>query len=59
AGSDALATAEVFLHLLSRFEEQGVTDLAAARKFQFFEPQERNITDQTEAAPLLPLVPGF
>jgi len=34
AGSDALATAEVFLHLLTRLEENGVKDLAAARKFQ-------------------------
>ena len=33
AGSDALATAEVFLHLLTRLEENGVKDLAAARKF--------------------------
>ena len=41
AGSDALATAEVFLHLLSRFEDHGVTDLATARRFQFFEPPDR------------------
>jgi DNA polymerase III epsilon subunit family exonuclease len=59
AGSDALATAEVFLHLLSRFKEQGVTDLAAARKFQFFEVQKRDDANETEAPPLLPLVPGF
>jgi DNA polymerase III subunit epsilon len=59
AGSDALATAEVFLHLLLRFEEQGVTDLAAARKFQFFEVQKPDDTTAPEAAPLLPLVPGF
>jgi DNA polymerase III epsilon subunit family exonuclease len=59
AGSDALATAEVFLHLLTRFEEQGVTDLAAARKFQVFEVQKPDDTTATEAAPLLPLVPGF
>lgn len=58
AGSDALATAEVFLHLLSRFEEHGVADLAAARKFQFLEVQPPE--DQTTAAePLLPLVAGF
>ncbi len=35
AGSDALATAEVFLHLLSRLEEHGIQDLASARKFEF------------------------
>jgi len=61
AGSDALATAEVFLHLLSRFEEHGVTDLATARRFQFFEPPDREAKsrDAEAAAPLLPLVPGF
>jgi DNA polymerase III epsilon subunit family exonuclease len=57
AGSDALATAEVFLHLLSRFEAHGVMDLASARKFQFFEPPEPD--ESIAAAPLLPLVPGF
>src|SRR5688572_3085749 len=35
AGSDALATAEVFLHLLSRLDEHGIQDLASARKFEF------------------------
>ena len=61
AGSDALATAEVFLHLLSRFEDHGVTDLAAARRFQFFEPpaHEAKSRESETAAPLLPLVPGF
>lgn len=60
AGSDALATAEVFLHLLSRFEDHGVTDLGAARKFQFFEPPDREAKSRAaDAAPLLPLVPGF
>jgi DNA polymerase III epsilon subunit family exonuclease len=34
AGSDALATAEIFLLLLSRLEEHGVRDLASARIFQ-------------------------
>jgi DNA polymerase III epsilon subunit family exonuclease len=34
AGSDALATAEIFLLLLTRLEEQGVRDLASARIFQ-------------------------
>ena len=38
AGSDALATAEIFLLLLSKLEEEhGVKDLAAARNFQFIE----------------------
>jgi DNA polymerase-3 subunit alpha (Gram-positive type) len=61
AGSDALATAEVFLHLLSRFEDHGVTDLATARRFQFYEPPDREAKprDTEAAAPLLPLVPGF
>ena len=36
AGSDALATAEIFLHLMTRMEEDhGVIDLAGARNFQF------------------------
>jgi DNA polymerase III epsilon subunit family exonuclease len=36
AGSDALATAEIFLRLLTEMEEtHGIKDLAAARKFQF------------------------
>jgi len=53
AGSDALATAEVFLHLLSRLEEHGIQDLASARKFEF--PPAK----PAEAGPqplLLPLV---
>jgi DNA polymerase III epsilon subunit family exonuclease len=59
AGSDALATAEVFLHLLSRFEDHGVVDLASARKFQYFNPQERDGRTNESVTPLLPLVPGF
>jgi DNA polymerase III epsilon subunit family exonuclease len=36
AGSDALATAEIFLFLLTKLEEKyGVKDLASARSFQF------------------------
>jgi DNA polymerase-3 subunit epsilon len=36
AGSDALATAEIFLLLLTALEEtHGIKDLAAARRFQF------------------------
>ncbi|MEJ7618814.1 MAG: exonuclease domain-containing protein [Pyrinomonadaceae bacterium] len=34
APSDALATAEVFLHMLSRLSEHGVTNLAQARRFK-------------------------
>lgn len=56
AFSDALATAEVFLHLLTRLGEHGVKDLATARNFQFLEPQ---VEEPTKATPLLPLVPGF
>jgi DNA polymerase III epsilon subunit family exonuclease len=40
AGSDALATAEMFLFLLTKLqEEHGVKNLAAARDFQFIEPK--------------------
>jgi DNA polymerase III epsilon subunit family exonuclease len=35
AGSDALATAEVFIRILGRLDEHGVKDFAAARSFQF------------------------
>ena len=35
AGSDALATAQIFLLLLSRMKERGIKDLAAARIFQY------------------------
>jgi DNA polymerase III epsilon subunit family exonuclease len=36
AGSDALATAEIFLRLMTEMEEtHGIKDLAAARSFQF------------------------
>jgi DNA polymerase III epsilon subunit family exonuclease len=60
AGSDALATAEVFLHLLSRFEDHGITDLAGARKFQFLDPRPQEATPEpVGTSPLLPLVPGF
>jgi DNA polymerase III epsilon subunit family exonuclease len=39
AGSDALATAEIFIFLLERLDAvHGVKDLAAARNFQFPEP---------------------
>jgi len=36
AGSDALATAEIFIRILTELEENhGIKDLAAARRFQF------------------------
>lgn len=56
AGSDALATAEIFLLLLSKLEEEhGIKDLATARNFQFIElkPAEQPLAEQT------PLIPGF
>jgi len=34
AAGDALATAEIFLHVLERLSEHGVRDLAAARQFR-------------------------
>lgn len=75
AGSDALATAEVFLHLLTRLKENGVEDLAGARRFQVPPPLAENLTvaenliepepattsksSQSEVTPLLPLVPSY
>ncbi len=54
AGSDALATAEIFLHLLDRLDERGVKDLAAARAYKFV---SETIEDaQTDLLPLLPVV---
>ena len=45
AGSDALATAEIFLLLLTELEETyGIKDLAAARNFQFPEIREQALT---------------
>lgn len=45
AGSDALATAEIFLVLLAKLEEtHGIKDLAAARNFQFPETGEPALT---------------
>jgi DNA polymerase III epsilon subunit family exonuclease len=56
AGSDALATAEVFIRILDRLDEHGVKDLAAARRFQL--PPLK----QAKSAPepqFLPLVSRF
>ena len=57
AGSDALATAEIFLFLLNKLEQDhGVKDLAGARSFQFTEPK----ADIPEPALVAtPLIPGF
>ncbi len=61
AGSDALATAEVFLRILERLDEHGVQDLAAVRRFQSPETKQTS-SKRTESCPesqLLPLVSGF
>ena len=56
AGSDALATAEIFLFLLTKLEEDhGVKDLVTARTFQFPEIKPATPSDQTE----LSLVPSL
>lgn len=55
AGSDALATAEIFLHLLDRLHERGVKDLAAARAYKFVPPEEPD-SSQPTLLPPLPLV---
>jgi DNA polymerase III epsilon subunit family exonuclease len=55
AGSDALATAEVFLHLMTRMEEEhGVTDLAAAKTFQFPELSRPVPSPKSSSATLAP-----
>jgi DNA polymerase III epsilon subunit family exonuclease len=59
AGSDALATAEVFLRILARLEEHGVRDLAAARSFLAADIQPVASRTKTPTPQLLPLVPGF
>jgi len=56
AGSDALATAEVFLRILERLAEHGVRDLATARTFQ---SPEVKPADSSSQSLLLPLVPSF
>jgi DNA polymerase III epsilon subunit family exonuclease len=59
AGSDALATAEVFIRILSQLEEHGVRDLAAARIFQspLLEPPAEKTT--SSRLQFLPSIPGF
>ncbi len=51
AFSDALATAEIFLHLLSRLKERGVNSFAAARSFQ--------AGDCTPTEKVMTLLPGL
>ena len=55
AGSDALATAEIFLHLLDRLHERGVKDLAAARAYKVI-PTDKSQSSQQTLLPELPLV---
>ena len=52
AGSDALATAEVFLHLLSRLSEDGVKDLASARQLELMELKPAETLATAEALPV-------
>jgi DNA polymerase III epsilon subunit family exonuclease len=59
AGSDALATAEVFLHLLTRLKDKGVVDLAGARQYQLPDLQDAApvaATDAEHSNSELPLV---
>ena len=52
AGSDALATAEIFIRLLSTFHDNGVRNLATARNFQLLPPP-------AEMTPLIAGLDGF
>ena len=49
AGSDALATAEVFIRILALLEENGVRDLATARSFE--SPPLEPISAQADSTP--------
>jgi DNA polymerase III epsilon subunit-like protein len=67
AGSDALATAEVFLHLLTRLKDNGVQDLAGARKLQAPEipelketlPDTQTTSSHSDEPALLPATLGL
>ena len=59
AGSDALATAEVFLRILALLEEHGVRDLAAARTFQSPALNQPDDPAEDREPLLLPLVSGL
>jgi DNA polymerase III epsilon subunit family exonuclease len=55
AGSDARATAEVFIHILARLGEHGVKDLAAARNFRsplLDAAAERDLAPKPQLLPL-------
>ena len=52
AGSDALATAEVFLHLLDRLAASGVKDLADARRYEATPLEKPDRMKQLELQPL-------
>ena len=56
AGSDALATAEVFLRILERLDEYGVRDLAAVRRFQSPDIKQKrgNRNESCQESQLLP-----
>jgi DNA polymerase III epsilon subunit family exonuclease len=56
AGSDALATAKIFLRILARLDEYGVRDLTAARSFQTPPVEESKLNPEPQ---LLPLVSSF
>lgn len=59
AGSDALATAKIFVFLLAKLEEEhGITDLASARNFQFPEAKPAEALSASATRPE-PLVPGL
>jgi DNA polymerase III epsilon subunit family exonuclease len=53
AGSDALATAEIFLHLLDRLAASGVKDLAAAHKYESMPIEKAVAAGESEPLPLL------
>jgi len=55
AGSDALATAEIFLHLLDRLRERGVKDLAAARAYKFVPAEDSELTQPILLPELRPI----
>ena len=59
AGSDALATAEVFIRLLARLDEHGVRDLAAARIFESPEFKTEGKESGSQPEPLLLPLVGF
>jgi len=59
AGSDALATAEVFIRILERLGEYGVRDLAAARIFRSPALELADEKTKLRTTTQLPLVPGF